>query len=72
MRPLLNNKEEIKTIYEAYGQRFIASWSKVKLNGIIVEHIKVAGSFVKPDVFDNCQKVNSMSYYITDYSLHES
>lgn len=47
-------KQEIKTIYEAYGQRFEASWNKVKLNEIIVKHIKIAGSFAKPDVFGKC------------------
>ncbi len=48
------NKQEIKKIFEAYGQRYVASWNKVKLNGIIVQHIKVAGSMANPDVFDNC------------------
>jgi hypothetical protein len=47
----LYSKSEIKTLFQAYGIRFVMSWNKAKLNEILVSKIKTVTGFAHTTLF---------------------
>ncbi len=47
----LYSKSEIKTLFQAYGIRFVMSWNKAKLNEILVSKIKTVTGFADTTLF---------------------
>ena len=44
-------KKEIEVLFYAYGLHYYVSWTKSRLNAVLVESIKAAAQFVDPSVF---------------------
>lgn len=44
-------KKEIEVLFQGYGLKYCNSWTKARLNPVLVEAIKAATQFVNPSAF---------------------